>query len=149
MSGPVPAFVTVTRCAALVVPFAWFSKDKESGARPTAGAVPTPLSDTVCEGMLPPKLSVSVPVRFPPAVGVNTTLTSHLLPPGTPAPQSLVSEKSPVTETDGVIWASPKLPTCTSAAALATPMFSAVRVTDSGTTPGTGAPKLGAIFTNC
>jgi hypothetical protein len=74
---PVPPLVTVTCCAALVVPVACTPKKSDVGERLITGATPVPVSATVCVEILPPKFAVSVPVRVPVAVGVNTTLMSH------------------------------------------------------------------------
>lgn len=73
--------------------------------------------------IFPPKVTVSVPVRVPVAVGVNTTLMSHFCPPGTATEQLFVSEKSPAIETAGEVGTSPKLPTCTSTGLLTVPTF--------------------------
>src|SRR5437764_106990 len=59
----VRVFVNVIVIGALVVAGSWFPVPALVGANPTAGAVPFPLSGTVCG--LPPALSAtdSVPVR--------------------------------------------------------------------------------------
>src|SRR5438874_2090890 len=58
----------------------WLAKSRLVGANPTAGAVPFPLSATVCG--LPRALSAthSVPVRVRDAVGVKVTLMEQLAP---------------------------------------------------------------------
>jgi hypothetical protein len=68
IKGPVPLFVTVTCCAPLVVPVARSPKERDVGERLAADAPALPNNGIVCDGILPPKLTVSVPVRAP--VGV-------------------------------------------------------------------------------
>src|SRR5207248_1211941 len=65
VKAAVPVLVSVTVTDALMVASGWLPKPRLVGANPTAGAVPFPLSATVCG--LPPALSVtdSVPVRAP------------------------------------------------------------------------------------
>src|SRR4029077_4301691 len=106
----------------------------------TAGAAPTPLNATDCEGMVPAKVIASVPVRCPVAVGVNTTLISHFCPAGILPLQLSVSEKSPLMETPGDIGASPKLLSITSLGVLGTLTFSEPKETWLGILNGTGAP---------
>src|SRR5205823_2776797 len=64
VKAAVPVLVKVTVIGALVVASSWLPKSRLMGANPTAGAVPFPLSATVCG--LPLALSVtnSVPVRI-------------------------------------------------------------------------------------
>ena len=57
---------------------------------------PVPLRLTVCGLLLALSVSLSVPVRFPVAVGVKVTLIVQLAPAATEPPQVLVSEKSPL-----------------------------------------------------
>src|SRR5947208_8372569 len=80
VKAAVPVLVNVTVIGALVVASSWLPKSRLVGANPTAGAVPFPLSGTVCG--LPPALSAtdSVPVRAPEAVGVKVTLMEQLAP---------------------------------------------------------------------
>src|SRR5207248_1749827 len=80
VKAAVPVLVSVTVTDALMVARGWLPKPRLVGANPTAGAVPFPLSATVCG--LPPALSVtdSVPVRAPEVVGVKVTLIEQLAP---------------------------------------------------------------------
>src|SRR5213082_95648 len=80
VKAAVPVLVSVTVTDALMVASGWLPKPRLVGANPTAGAVPFPLSATVCG--LPPALSVtdSVPVRAPEVVGVKVTLIEQLAP---------------------------------------------------------------------
>src|SRR5205823_4235683 len=80
VKAAVPVLVNVTVIGALVVASSWLPKSRLVGANPTAGAVPFPLSGTVCG--LPPALSAtdSVPVRALEAVGVKVTLIEQLAP---------------------------------------------------------------------
>src|SRR5207237_1230355 len=71
----------VQKCALpilLAVDSNWLPKPRLVGANPAPGAVPLPVSATVCG--LPPALSAtdSVPVRAPEAVGVKVTLRSEV-----------------------------------------------------------------------
>lgn len=80
VSGAVPVLLTVTLCAALVLPMAVVASVSEVGEMLAAGAVTdTPVPDSamaigvnvlLCE-------MLSVPVRLPAAVGVNDTITVH------------------------------------------------------------------------
>ncbi len=93
VSGAVPLLVSVTACAALVLPTCWLPKLRLVGERVTAGAVgatPVPVRLTLCG--LPAALSVidTVPVRVPVAVGVNVTLIVQLAAAATDAPQVFV-----------------------------------------------------------
>src|SRR5437868_6188749 len=80
VKAAVPVFVSVIVIGALVVASSWLPKSRLMGANPTAGAVPFPLSGTVCG--LPPASSAtdSVPVRAPEVVGVKVTLIVQLAP---------------------------------------------------------------------
>jgi len=62
VSGPLPSFVIVTCCPELVVFRACGGNTSDAGARTTVEFVPVPASCAVCEGMVPPKLRVRVPV---------------------------------------------------------------------------------------
>ena len=89
----VPLLVSVTACAALVVPTTWLPKLRLVVERVAAGPVvvaPVPLRLTVCG--LPAALSVieRVPERVPVAVGVKVTLMVQLAAAATEAPQVLV-----------------------------------------------------------
>ncbi len=90
VSVAVPLLVSVTPCAALVLPTCWLLKLRLVGERVTAGAIPVPLRLTLCG--LPAALSVieTVPVRVPVAVGVNVTLIVQLAAAATDAPQVFV-----------------------------------------------------------
>src|SRR5438067_1446456 len=72
--GAVPLLVSVTGWPALVVPVGWLPNERLVGERVTAGAVPVPLSATVCG--LPPALSLmeTLALRLPVAPGVKVTL---------------------------------------------------------------------------
>jgi hypothetical protein len=68
-----PGLVTVTGCAVLVVPTAWFPNEMLCGAIVSVTTAPCPVRPTV-RG-LPAELSVivKIPVRVPVAVGVKVT----------------------------------------------------------------------------
>ncbi len=93
VSVAVPLLVSVTACAALVLPTCWLPKLRLVLERVTAGAAgatPVPVRLTLCG--LPAALSVidTVPVRVPVAVGVNVTLIVQLAAAATDAPQVFV-----------------------------------------------------------
>src|SRR5438132_1371591 len=87
-----PVFVSVTVCAALVVPTLWLAKVSEAGERlaVVVDAVPVPVRPAVCG--LPEALSVTLklPVRVPDAVGENVTLMAQFPPTAKEPPQLLV-----------------------------------------------------------
>ena len=87
-----PVFVSVTVCAALVVPTVWLAKVSEAGERlaVVVDAVPVPVRPAVCG--LPEALSVTLklPVRVPDAVGENVTLMAQFPPTAKEPPQLLV-----------------------------------------------------------
>src|SRR5271163_1106610 len=74
-SAAVPALVSVTLCAALIVPTGLAAKTRFAADKLTAGAAPVPASATVCR--LPGALSArfNVPDSAPATDGVNLTLT--------------------------------------------------------------------------
>jgi hypothetical protein len=75
------------------VPTVWLPKLKLVGEKEAAGAVPVPLSETLCG--LPVALSVTVTVPFaaPATVGVKVTLIVHFASEASVAPQVFVSAK--------------------------------------------------------
>jgi hypothetical protein len=80
-SAVVPVFVSVPPIGALVVLTACAGNETVGGASTTTGAVPVPVSATVCVDPAVAPLSsvnVSVAVREPSAVGVNFTLHVQL-----------------------------------------------------------------------
>lgn len=76
-NGAVPLLLTVTVCAALVLPTAWEPNDTLAGDRVTAGAVPVPVKPRLCG--LPAALSAIATVadRAPVATGSKVTDTEH------------------------------------------------------------------------
>src|SRR5258705_11485587 len=90
VSNASPVFVSVTVCAALVVPTLREPKLKLVGERLTTGAVPVPVRLTICGLPVASSVIVMVPVRVPVAVGVNVTLIVQLAPAATEVPQVLV-----------------------------------------------------------
>jgi len=80
VNGAVPELLSVVLCDALVVPTGCDEKVRLVGVRVTAGAVPLPVSGTVCG--LPVALSVTemLAVRLPVAVGVKVTEMVQLAP---------------------------------------------------------------------
>jgi hypothetical protein len=87
--------VSVTLCAALVVPTFWLLKVSEVGER-LGSAVPVPERLAVCGLFVALSVTVNVPLRAPVAVGVNVTLIVQLAPAATLAPQLFVWAKSPL-----------------------------------------------------
>jgi hypothetical protein len=88
---PVPELVTVTFCPALVVPTACEPNVRLVGDGVTMTVVvPVPVRVTVCGEFDAASVTESVPVRVPPAVGVNVTLTVQLIPAFSVVPQLFV-----------------------------------------------------------
>ena len=81
--------------------------------RLTAGAIPVPVRLAVCGLFVALSVTVRVPVRVPPAVGVNVTLMVQVSPAATLAPQLFVCPKSPLlvpvnvmlVSVNAVLWA--------------------------------------------
>jgi hypothetical protein len=95
VNGPVPLFFTVTVWLALVVFSFCVPKLRLVGARLTTGAVPVPVSATVCGD--PAALSVisKLAVLLPTAVGLNVTTAVRLAPTAMLDPQLFTKLKSP------------------------------------------------------
>ncbi len=124
-----PVLVSVTDCAALVVPTAWLGNKRLAGERLTAGAVPVPLRLTVCGLLLALSVMVRTPVRVPVAVGVKVTRIEQFAPGATELPQVLVWAKSPlVTMLAIVSGALPVLVSRTVLAALVEPTTCLLKV---------------------
>src|SRR5947209_4085026 len=73
-SAALPVLVTVTFCAALVVPTAWLAKPSVAGERDTPGTgvvVPVPDSGTPCGLPAASSVMVTAALRTPAAVGVK------------------------------------------------------------------------------
>lgn len=77
-NAAVPLFLTVTVCAALVLPTAWEPNDALVGDRLTAGAIPVPVNARLCG--LPAALSAIATLadRAPVAAGKKVTDTEHV-----------------------------------------------------------------------
>ncbi len=90
LSVAVPLLVSVTACAALVVPTCWLLKVSVLLDNVTAGAIPVPLRLTLCGLFGALSVIDTVPVRVPVAVGVKVTLMVQLAPATTEAPQVFV-----------------------------------------------------------
>jgi hypothetical protein len=129
VSGAFPEFVSVTVAALLVVPIGWLPKSMLIVEVTAAGAVPVPLSGTICG--LPTALLETVmdAVSLAAAVGLNVTTMLH---GGAPAArllgQLLVCEKS-------VLPVMPMPLICSTAL----PVF------ESATVPGTPAMPSGTL----
>ena len=96
VKGPVPVFVKVAVCGALVFATFTFPKLRLVVDRLTMGAVPVPVRLAVCG--LPAALSVTatLALRLPVAVGVNVTLMVQLELAASELPQLFVCAKSPL-----------------------------------------------------
>src|SRR5207248_11801320 len=86
-NAPVPVLVTVSVCAALVVPATWFPNASGLGETVAVLETPVPLSETgePATGTLP--VMVTEPAAGPAVVGVNTTLMVQVLAAASVAPQ--------------------------------------------------------------
>src|SRR5207248_408564 len=80
VKAAVQVLVKVTVIGAMVIASSWLPKSRTVGANPTAGAVPFPLSATVCR--LPPALSITTLSLHDalPIFGVKVTLMEQLAP---------------------------------------------------------------------
>ena len=101
VSAAFPVLVTVIVCGTLLVPTTCAPKLKLLGVNEIAGcgAAPVPFRFTLRLLLVIPSvpLTISAPERAPAAVGVNTTVYVHELPPSTPVLEQLSPcEKSPV-----------------------------------------------------
>src|SRR2546421_13059820 len=80
VKAAVPVLVNVTAWAALVTLMSWLPKLRLAGFRPTAAAVPVPLTLTLCGLSCALSVMETLAVRLPVAVGVNVALMVQLLP---------------------------------------------------------------------
>ena len=72
-------FVSVSVCAALLVPWAWFPNTKLVDDR-VSTAIPVPSNSTAGEKLPDPRYTVRVDASFPTADGVNVTVMLQLCP---------------------------------------------------------------------
>src|SRR6266536_2880186 len=79
-SGAEPVLVSVTACAALVVPTICEAKTRFAGVRLAVGAVPVPVSVTLWGLLAALSASVTLALRAPVAVGANVTEIVHVAP---------------------------------------------------------------------
>src|SRR5437764_7450245 len=112
VKSAVPVFVSVTVIGVLAFDSSWLPEPGLVGAHPSPGAVPLPVSATVCG--LPPALSTtdSVPVRAPETVGVKVTSMVQFAPAANVAglvgqafAPELVAAKSPETPNELMVKA--------------------------------------------
>lgn len=95
VNGAVPVLHRLTICAPLVPPTIWPPKLRLAPPSATIGAMPVPVSDTICGLPAALSLMVTAPLRIPLSAGVKVTLTVQLAPIPTLVPQLLVCAKSP------------------------------------------------------
>src|SRR2546428_801959 len=88
LGGAVPLLVRVTVCPALVVPTRWLPSARHVAERVTAGAVPVPVSDTVCGLPAASSVMFTVAARAPGAAGVNVNVKVQLADAATDPPAS-------------------------------------------------------------
>ncbi len=96
LAAAVPVFDTVTGCDALLLPSTCAAKVRVLADTAMTGAVPVPVSETVCGLFEALPVIVSAPVRAPLAVGAKVTLTVQLELAATLVPQLLLCAKSPL-----------------------------------------------------
>ena len=100
ITGTLPALVTVTVWAELIVPTSWLRNVNAVGMTVATGIVPVPVSATVSVGASGSLVLITMlAARAPITVGVNVTLTAQFAPAAMPAPpigQVLVWAKSSV-----------------------------------------------------
>jgi hypothetical protein len=98
VSATLPVLLSVTACAALVVPTVCVANVSAFGETPAAAVpAPVPVNVTLCVAPTLPELSTicNVAVRVPEAEGVNVTEILQLALAASVVPQALVSAKSP------------------------------------------------------
>ena len=140
----VPLF-TFTACGVLLLPTFCELNVKLVGVTVNCGELeaPVPVSDTFCGLLEAESVSVSVPVRVPPAVGVKVTLTVQLAPAARLPPQLLVCEKSPLVVMElNVTAPAVSLVAVTVWAALLAPTFCEANVRLVGVTESAGCAPL-------
>jgi hypothetical protein len=92
----VPLFISVTGCAALIVPTTCELNCKLPGESVATGPLPVPVSGTICGELPTLSVMVNCPLRAPEATGVKTTAMVQAEFAGTLGVHVLVCEKSPV-----------------------------------------------------
>lgn len=93
----VPVFFTVTNCAAVVEPTVVEAKVRLVGESVTvSGAVPVPVSFTVCGEPVALSAIERLPVRAPAAAGLNSTETVQLAAAASVAPQVVADFRNEV-----------------------------------------------------
>jgi hypothetical protein len=137
LTATVPVLLTVTLCAALVVPTDCGANVKLLGATVTVPdtAAPVPLSVTVCGLAVALSVNVIAPVRAPLAVGVNVIWNVHGVPSTAMLGHcgSVAPAKSPdVTILVNVTDTFPLFDTVTVCAALVVPTVWLANVSDGG-----------------
>jgi hypothetical protein len=149
VSEPLPEFVRVAVCAALVTPILVLLNVRAVGATPALGIpMPVPLSAAVCVvpvALLELSVTVSVALRLPGAVGVNVTEIVQFAPAAKLLPQVLVSAKSPglvpVIATLAIVSDPvPEFVNVTVCALVVTPSFVLANVRKSGANAAVGTP---------
>ncbi len=146
VSEALPVLVSVTVCAALLVPDIWAEKVSEEEDKLTASPVPVPLKFTVCVlPSIPLLLSVmvSVPVSGPLAVGEKVTLIVREPLAATLPPQLSVSPKLALGAMPVMVSAAlPVLLRVTGCDPLVVPTLWLPNVRLPGWTPAAGAVEL-------
>jgi hypothetical protein len=121
---------------------------KELDESDCATVLPVPVSDTVCGEPPASSVTVRVPLRVPPAVGVKVTETAQFAPALTLDPQVLVSAKSPDALIDVTLNAAvPLLVSVMACAALVEPVFCAAKLRLVDESVAAGAAGLTRIVT--
>jgi hypothetical protein len=150
VNGAVPVFESVALCVGLAVPIVCPLNVRVDGEAVAMGAVPVPVSDTLCG--LPDALSTTVtePDRVPVALGVKVTLIEQLAAAARVAPHVFVSAKSPLLVMFEIAIASlPVFDSVMVCAALVVPTGCAPKSKLVGVRLATGAPPVPASATVC
>ena len=146
VSAPVPALLSFTVCAPLVVLTFWLANERAVGDSAADGTpVPVPLSNTVCvDPATFPELSVIVNVLLcaPAALGVNVTEIVQVALAASEVPQLLVATNSvPLAAILAIDSAAlPVLLKVTALDALAVPMFWLPKARLPADRPAVGTP---------
>jgi hypothetical protein len=103
LKATLPELLSVTICAALAAPTAWFPNDRLEGETLAVAIVPVPESATVCGLPAAPSETISVAARLPLAEGVKVTRIVQLLLAASDVPQAFVCEKSAAVAPDNAM----------------------------------------------
>ena len=146
VNGALPVLLSVTVCAAEVVPAVAekLSDEGESDATGTGAAVPVPVRVTICGEPVALSVTSRLPVTLPVVTGAKVTEMVQLAPAANDAPQLLVSLNNPTRGELGAempVMVSGTLPVLLSVTVCAAEVVPAAaeKLSDEGVRTATGA----------